>query len=71
VVGTARYCVPDRGVTWGLSRVNPAGRHVVAQQSRFKSCLPVIKKENNGVTNDRTPQIYFYGDFASLGTDRR
>ena len=41
VVGTARYCVLDRGVTLGLSGMSPAGRHVVAQQSRFKSCPPI------------------------------
>jgi hypothetical protein len=39
MVGTVRYCVLDRGVTLGLSGVNPVHRHVVAQQSRFKSCL--------------------------------
>jgi hypothetical protein len=38
MVGTARYCVLDRGVTLGLSGVNPVHRHVVAQHSRFKSC---------------------------------
>jgi hypothetical protein len=32
-----------RGVTSWLPRVNPAGRHAVAQQSRFKSCLPTQK----------------------------
>jgi hypothetical protein len=38
MVGTARYCVLDRGVTLGLSGVNPVHGHVVAQHSRFKSC---------------------------------
>ncbi len=40
MVGTATYRVPDRGVTLGLSGVNPARRHVVGQHSRFESGPP-------------------------------